>query len=50
MKSSRVRDLADEIIDGIFYKQELARVEKNQEEEQFIVNRVIKSKGRGANK
>ncbi|KYN14480.1 hypothetical protein ALC57_13316 [Trachymyrmex cornetzi] len=35
---------------GIFYEQELARVEKNVEEEQFIVDRVIKSKGRGANK
>ena len=48
-KSSRVRDLADEIIDGIFYKQELARVEKNLEGEQFIVDRVIKSSER-ANK
>ncbi|KYN29117.1 hypothetical protein ALC57_01459 [Trachymyrmex cornetzi] len=35
---------------GIFYEQELARVEKSVEEEQFIVDRVIKSKGRGANK
>ena len=30
--------------------QELARVEKNLEEEQFIVDCVIKSRGRGANK
>ncbi|KYN09269.1 hypothetical protein ALC57_18621 [Trachymyrmex cornetzi] len=45
-----LRDLAGEVIDGIFYEQELARVEKNVEEEQFIVDRVIKSKGRGANK
>ena len=45
-----LRDLADEVIDGIFYEQELARVEKNLEEEQFIVDRVIKSRGRGANK
>jgi len=30
--------------------QELARVEKNLEEEQFIVDRVIKSSGRRANK
>ncbi|KYQ53838.1 hypothetical protein ALC60_05456, partial [Trachymyrmex zeteki] len=43
-------DLTDEVIDGIFYEQELARVEKNLQEEQFIVDRVIKSRGRGANK
>ena len=54
-----LRDLADEVIDGIFYEQELrkffssrrnSRVEKNLEEEPFIVDRVIKSRGRGANK
>ena len=45
-----LRDLADEVIDSIFYEQELARVEKNLEEEQFIIDRVIKSRGRGANK
>jgi len=38
------RDLADEVIDNIFYKQELTQVEKNLEEEQSIVDRVIKSK------
>jgi transposase InsO family protein len=43
-------DLAGEVIDGIFYEQELARVEKNLQEAEFIVDRVIKSKGRGANK
>ncbi|XP_024867743.1 uncharacterized protein LOC112451997 [Temnothorax curvispinosus] len=43
-------DLADEVIDGIFYEQELARVEKNLREEEFIVDRVIKTRGRGANK
>jgi len=43
-------DLAGEIIDGIFYEQELGRVEKNLQEEEFIVERVIKSKGRGNNK
>ncbi|XP_018300779.1 uncharacterized protein [Mycetomoellerius zeteki] len=43
-------DLADEVIDGIFHEQELARVEKNLQEEQFIVDHVIKSRGRGANK
>jgi len=45
-----LRDLADEFIDGIFYEQELIRVEKNLEEEQFIIDRMIKSRGRGANK
>ncbi|XP_077270152.1 uncharacterized protein LOC143901600 [Temnothorax americanus] len=43
-------DLADEVIDGIFYEQELARVEKNLRKEEFIVDRVIKTRGRGANK
>lgn len=45
-----LRDLADEIIDGIFYEQELTRVEKNLREEEFIVDRVIKSRGQGNNK
>ena len=43
----KLRDLADEVINGIFYEQELTRVEKNLEEEQFIVDRMIKSRGRG---
>jgi len=43
-------DLADEVIDGIFYEQELARVEKNLQEEEFIVDHVIKNRGRGSNK
>ncbi|KYQ49645.1 hypothetical protein ALC60_11278 [Trachymyrmex zeteki] len=34
----------------IFYEQELARIEKNLQEEQFIIARVIKSRGRGTNK
>jgi len=38
------RDLADEVIDDIFYEQELTRVEKNLKEKQFIIDRVIKSK------
>jgi len=33
-----------------FYEQELGRVEKNLQKEEFIVKRVIKSKGRGKNK
>ena len=44
----KLRDLADEVT-GIFYEQELVRVKKNLEEEQFIVNHVIKTKGWGAN-
>ncbi|XP_039305166.1 uncharacterized protein LOC120357759 [Solenopsis invicta] len=43
-------DLTGEVIDGIFYEQELARIEKNLQEKEFIVDRVIRSKGRGANK
>ncbi|XP_067204112.1 uncharacterized protein [Linepithema humile] len=43
-------DLAGEVIDGIFYEQELARVEKNLQEEEFIVDRVIRSRGRDNNK
>ena len=39
-----LRDLA-EVIDDIFYEQELARVEKNLEEEKFIIDRMIKSRG-----
>ena len=46
----KLRDLADEVIDNIFYKQELTQVEKNLEEEQSIVDRVIKSKRWRANK
>ena len=43
-------DLAGEVIDGIFYEQELGRIDKNLQEEEFIVDRVIKSRGRGTNK
>ncbi|XP_072757016.1 uncharacterized protein [Anoplolepis gracilipes] len=43
-------NLAGEVIDGIFYEQELALVKKNLQEEEFIVDRVIKSRGRGDNK
>jgi transposase InsO family protein len=52
-RNPRVYELSDlegEVIDGIFYEQELGRVDKNLEEEEFIVDRVIKSRGRGANK
>lgn len=43
-------DLADEVIDGIFYEQELVPVNKNLRKKVFIVDRVIKSKDRGPNK
>jgi len=44
------RDLADEVIDSIFYEQELAQVKKNLEEEQFIIDCVIKNRRRRVNK
>lgn len=43
-------DLQGEVIDGIFYEQELAHVIKDLQEGEFIVDRVIKTKGRGNNK
>jgi hypothetical protein len=43
-------DLAGENIDGIFYEQELTPVNKDLQGEEFIVERVIKSRGRGNNK
>jgi len=33
-----------------YFLQELARVEKNLQEEEFIIDHVIKSRGRGSNK
>jgi len=44
-----LRDLADEVIDGSFYEQELTRIEKNLEGE-VIVDLVLKSREWGANK
>lgn len=43
-------DLSGEVIDGIFYEQELNPVDKNLEGEEFIVDEIISSKGRGKNK
>ncbi|XP_025163704.1 uncharacterized protein LOC112590670 [Harpegnathos saltator] len=43
-------DLSGEVIDGIFYEQELTRVNNNLQEEEFIVDKVIRRRGRGANK
>ncbi|EFN88599.1 hypothetical protein EAI_10827, partial [Harpegnathos saltator] len=45
-----LNDLSGEVIDGIFYEQELAGVNKNLQEEEFIVDKVIRRRGRGANK
>jgi len=47
-KPSHVCELQDlaNVIDSFFYEQELTRIEKNLGEEQFIVYRVIKSRGR----
>lgn len=42
--------LAGEVIDGIFYEQELARVEKNLQEEEFIVDRMMRNRGPDNNK
>ena len=43
-------DLTGEVIDGIFYEQELSLIEKNLDGEEFIVDKIIRSKGRGKNK
>ena len=43
-------DLEGEDIDGIFYEQELIPVNKDLPSEEFIVDRIIKSRGRGSNK
>lgn len=45
-----LRDLADEIIDGIFYEQELTRVRRDLEKETFRINEIIRSEGRGRKK
>ena len=49
-RNSHVYELRDEVIDSIFYEQELAQVKKNLEEEQFIVDCVIKNRRRRVNK
>ncbi|EFN76534.1 hypothetical protein EAI_05755, partial [Harpegnathos saltator] len=43
-------ELSGEVIDGIFYEQELARVNKNLQVKEFIVDKVIGRRGRGGNK
>jgi len=44
-----LNDLAGEVIDGIVYEQELARVEKYLQKEEVIIDRVMK-RGPGNNK
>lgn len=44
-----IKDQAGEIIDGFFYEQELSPVNKNLEEEEFLIDKVIKRKGKGKN-
>ncbi|XP_053596167.1 uncharacterized protein LOC128668039 [Microplitis demolitor] len=43
-------DLEGEDIDGFFYEQELTLVNKNIGEEEFEIERIIKSKDKGRNK
>ena len=45
-----LQDLAGEEIDGIFYEQELSRVQKDLEKESFIIKKIIRSEGKGRNK
>ena len=46
-----LRDLAGEEIDGLFYEQELADVtNKDIQNDEFIVEKVIRTRGRGAEK
>ena len=47
-----LQDLIDEIIDGFFYKEELVRVgqERLASDKHFKIERVVRTKGRGANK
>ena len=47
-----LQDLNDEIIDGFFYKEELVRIgqERLASDKHFKIERVLRTKGRGANK
>ena len=53
-KTARVRIerfISGEVIDDIFYEQELTQVDKkNLEEEEFIVDKIMESKERDKNK
>lgn len=43
-------DLHDEVIDGFFYEEEISVVKKNITETEFIIDKIIKSKGKGRHK
>lgn len=43
-------DLNDEEIDGFFYEEELSVVEKEIDAEEFLIEKIIKTKGKGRNK
>ena len=45
-----LQDLNDEIIDGIYYEQELCPVKKNLSEEVFEIDEILQTKGRGKSK
>ncbi|XP_008560417.1 uncharacterized protein LOC103580451 [Microplitis demolitor] len=45
-----LKDLNGEEMDGSFYEQELVRVNKDFEEDEFTIKKIIKSKGKGKNK
>lgn len=45
-----LQDLNGEIIDGIYYEQELCPVQKNLEEETFEIDEILDTKGRGKSK
>lgn len=43
-------DLEGEVIDGFFYEEEISVVKKNINEEEFIIDQILRTKGRGRNK
>ncbi|XP_044578866.1 uncharacterized protein LOC123261342 [Cotesia glomerata] len=45
-----IKDLIGEDIDGFFYEQELSCANKDLEKEKFIIEKIIKTKGKGKNK
>lgn len=45
-----LRDLQGEDIDGIFYEEELTRVQRDRAKTDLVIDKVIRSKGRGRSK
>lgn len=45
-----LQDLSGDEIDGIFYEQELSRVRKDLTQDTFIVDKIIRTEGKGRNK